>query len=66
MIDYKGHIDRSLKIYGLKTILNPKGWKLETIECEKAKLDIIETNYIADYEKMAMKFTIKLRVVKGR
>ena len=51
MIDHKGHIDKSLKIYGLKTILNPKGWKLETIECEKAKLDIVETNYIAYYEK---------------
>jgi hypothetical protein len=51
MIDHKGHIDKSLKIYGLKTILNPKGWKLEAIECEKAKLDIVETNYIAYYEK---------------
>lgn len=51
MVDYNSHIDKSLKIYGLKTILNPQGWKLESIECDRDKLDIVETNYVADYIK---------------
>lgn len=55
MVDYKEHIDRSLKIYGLKTILNPQGWKLESIECNRDKLDIVETNYVADYIKKGYK-----------
>ncbi len=49
MVDYDSHIDRSLKIYGLKTILNPKGWKLESYICDTSKLDSEETSRVAEY-----------------
>ena len=49
MVDYDSHIDRSLKIYGLKTILNPKGWKLESYVCDISKLDSEETSCVAEY-----------------
>ena len=50
IFDHKGYIDNSLKEHGLKTLLNPKGWKLDFIECDKTELDFLEKKYIAEYQ----------------
>ena len=51
MVDYKGYIDTSLSTHGLKSILNPKGWNLQFIECETSELDCLESKYIDEYKK---------------
>lgn len=49
MLDFKQHIDKSLKAHGLFSCDNMFGWKMNFLECDEEKLDEEEKYWIKRY-----------------
>ena len=49
LVGYQQHIDLSLRKYGLWSVENPYGWKVDALEYPERLLDEMEQKYIIQY-----------------
>lgn len=59
LMEYKLHIDMSLKKHGLYADLNPSGWKIVQMEFPETVLDEKEREYIRRYADMGFQMRNK-------